>query len=113
MIWFNWDAKAGEPGRSDFGKLIPLQVSEEGDLENERHNCPKSTWNKPQAAQQQSSNGVSNEIILSLLAKLEKVNIDLSALSKTVHEVNESQLERLDEIISHLKEEAGNVKSED
>ena len=104
LIWFNWDAKAGEPGRSDFGKLIPLQVSEDHELLNERHNCPKSTWGKTTEVSQQSSNGVSDETINSVLAKLEKINVDVAALSTMIHAANESQLERLDKLIADLKE---------
>jgi hypothetical protein len=105
MIHFNWDAKAGEPGRSDFGKLIPLQVAEDGELLNERHNCPKSTWNKP-AEQQLSSVGMSDEIVNNVLSKLEKINLDVAALLTMISQSTESELERLDQIIAHLKEEA-------
>lgn len=45
-VHFNFGAKAGEPGRSDFGKLRALQVSETGELLNEIHECPKSTYGK-------------------------------------------------------------------
>lgn len=58
LVWFNWNAKAGEPGRSDFGKLRPLQVSETGELLNEIHECPNSDWNRNrQSQQQQKTNG--------------------------------------------------------
>lgn len=51
-VWFDWGAKAGEPGRSDFGKLRPLQVSEDGEQLNEIHDCPNSDWNKKQQSRQ-------------------------------------------------------------
>ena len=48
-VWFDWNAKAGDPGRSDFGKLRALQVSEEGQMLNEIHDCPNSTYGKQSA----------------------------------------------------------------
>ena len=116
-IWFNWDAKAGEPGRSDFGKLIPLQVSEDGELLNERHQCPNSTWVKqPQSQQEQQqpqsqqppSNRatLSQDTLYSIVGKLEKLNIDLEGFSTMIRTSNESMLERLDAIVERLKEQA-------
>lgn len=45
-VWFDWSAKAGEPGRSDFGKMRALQVSEAGEMLNQIHECPNSTYGK-------------------------------------------------------------------
>lgn len=54
-IWFDWNAKAGEPGRSDRGKMVPLQVSEDGELLQERHNCPNSPYNQQQQQRQNTN----------------------------------------------------------
>jgi len=109
QVWFDWNARAGEPGRSDRGKMIPLVVDEHGELLQERHNCPNSTWGKtteaaPQA--QQSSVALSNEIVGMLTTKLQSINEDIASLSMKIHQANESQLERLDKIIADLKEHA-------
>ena len=97
-VWFDWSAKAGDPGRSDFGKLRPLQVSSEGECLNEIHECPNSDWNKKQ---QQRTNGgakvgnVQIEAVLGntmdIIARLEKLEKKFDDMTKVFMNVQIGQ----------------------
>lgn len=91
-VWFDWNAKAGDPGRSDFGKLRPLQVSEDGEMLNQIHDCPNSTYGKQQ--QPQRTNGgakvgnVQIEAVLGntmdIIARVEKLDRKFDEVIKAI-----------------------------
>lgn len=103
-IWFDWNAKAGDPGRSDFGKLRPLQVSEEGELLNEVHDCPNSTYGKQpntvsgNASVTSSTTNASmfQQTMNDILGKVERMGENLERLSHMAYATNESMIERMD-----------------
>jgi hypothetical protein len=90
-VWFNWSAKAGEPGRSDFGKLRPLQVSEEGEMLNETHDCPNSDYNKKQQSRQVPTSSASTTTAYSagnMEAVLGNTMDAIARIEKLDHTVN-------------------------
>lgn len=104
-VWFNWSAKAGEPGRSDFGKLRALQVSEEGQMLDEIHECPNSTYGKRSGGDGQQTKqapaAVDTTTIETLLgnsydhsARLEKIETQVQLISRLVFEVS-NKIDRL------------------
>jgi hypothetical protein len=98
-VWFNWSAKAGEPGRSDFGKLRPLQVSEEGECLNETHDCPNSDYNRKQQSRQVPTSSTSTTTTysgmeavlgntLDIIARIEKIDHQLALISRLLFQLS-------------------------
>lgn len=112
-VWFDWSAKAGEPGRSDFGKLRPLQVSEEGECINEIHDCPNSDYNRKQQPQRQapSTTTVSNigggnmEAVLGntmdIVARVEKLDTTMNMIG-TLDQQLSTKIDKLQQDIDEL-----------
>lgn len=109
-IWFDWNAKAGDPGRSDFGKLRPLQVSETGELLNEVHDCPKSTYGKENTVSSAGGNGsttnmsVFQQTMNDILGRVEKAQETLDRLSHVSYATNEAMIERMEKLEKDFNE---------
>lgn len=92
LVWFNWGAKAGEPGRSDFGKLRPLQVSEDGEMLNEIHECPNSDFNKKRTNGGAKVGNVQIEGVLGntmdIIARLEKQETQISLIASILPQIS-------------------------
>ena len=117
-IWFDWERKFDDLGYTPNATKpnIPLEVSDTGEHLPKKHQCPNSTYNRQQ--QQQPSTGttaattvtaakaISRDDIGEIFVKLERLNGQLEAFSTTIRAANESIIERLDQIVSRLKEQA-------
>jgi hypothetical protein len=122
-IWFNWDAEAGDPGRSDSGRLVPLEV-EDNELLDKRHDCPESDYNKGRGTRggggrtvsasrtSSSGSGISSsnkdfepnaaKMILAngldALGKIERGNQSLESITRTLFRIEEN----VTKIMKHL-----------
>lgn len=120
QIWFDWERKFDDLGYTSNSSKpnIPLEVSETGEHLPKKHQCPNSTYGKqeyqqqqqPQQQQQQTSKQVSaplsQETVYEILGKIEKIGLQIDAISTTIHQQNESTLERLDQVIAKLRAQA-------
>lgn len=113
QIWFDWDHRFGDLGYSDPSRAkpnIPLEVGGEGQLLEQKHNCPNSEWNKGRRGGAGSGGGnVSRDIEpsamkmvlangLDALAKVEHGNQSLQAISKTLFRMDD----KINKIMEHL-----------
>jgi hypothetical protein len=125
-IWFNWDAESGEPGRSDSGRLVPLEVKD-NELLDERHDCPESDYNRGRGTRggggggqrtantsrtSSSGSGISSsnkdfepnaaKMILAngldALGKIERGNQSLESVTRTLFQIEEN----VTKIMKHL-----------
>jgi hypothetical protein len=120
-IWFDWNAQAGDPGRSERGKMRPLQVSEDGALLNQIHDCPNSTYNKDKGISDSGNRNTTSSTTTTvstaalaigieaigantnvIAAGLSKLQTEVDELSRMVYRTNEELLKRLDKILMHL-----------
>lgn len=96
-VWFDWSAKAGDPGRSDYGKMRALQVSSDGEMLNEIHECPNSTYNKKSNGGG-SGGGTGNTVVMERLEALLGNSMDAIARIEKL----DKRFDELTKILMHL-----------